>query len=207
MMASRSVVLPLWKGPTSASHRGADLLVPGGLLTSCPIAASLSGARPVIGSAGGCSACPVILASEKIFDAVHCEGGSQTHGSGHTAFANSGNKTVVARLRPGHQYAAASRLNTTVSQIPRVARSEPGVDSGVCFMKAGLETTHTRPRSRGTFCPSFACRCPSKIREQGMPDARCTRGPVCKLGKRKQHTSIQGSGEHPTFPAQWLDGL
>ena len=21
------------------------------------------------------------------------------------------------------------------------------------------------------------------------------------------HTSIQGSGEHPTFPAQWLDGL
>src|SRR3954452_5456038 len=31
-MASRSVVLPLWKGPTSAMHRG-----PRGLLTSCPI--------------------------------------------------------------------------------------------------------------------------------------------------------------------------
>src|SRR5687768_16770214 len=45
-MASRSVVLPLWKGPTSAMHRG-----PWGLLTSCPIAASLFGARPVIGSA------------------------------------------------------------------------------------------------------------------------------------------------------------
>src|SRR5207344_2096022 len=45
-MASRSVVLPLWKGPTSAMHRG-----PRGLLTSCPIAASLVGARPVIGSA------------------------------------------------------------------------------------------------------------------------------------------------------------
>src|SRR6478735_10973450 len=45
-MASRSVVLPLWKGPTSATHRG-----PRGLLTSCPIAASLFGARPVIGSA------------------------------------------------------------------------------------------------------------------------------------------------------------
>src|SRR4249920_2783402 len=45
-MASRSVVLPLWKGPTSAMHRG-----PRGLLTSCPIAASLFGARPVIGSA------------------------------------------------------------------------------------------------------------------------------------------------------------
>src|SRR5438874_5957774 len=46
-MASRSVVLPLWKGPTSAMHRG-----PRGLLTSCPIAASTFGARPLIGSAG-----------------------------------------------------------------------------------------------------------------------------------------------------------
>src|SRR5580698_11642252 len=45
-IASRSVVLPLWKGPTSAMHRG-----PRGLLTSCPIAASSCGARPVIGSA------------------------------------------------------------------------------------------------------------------------------------------------------------
>ena len=45
-IASRSVVLPLWKGPTSAMHRG-----PRGLLTSCPIAASLFGARPLIGSA------------------------------------------------------------------------------------------------------------------------------------------------------------
>src|SRR5579859_2423615 len=45
-IASKSVVLPLWKGPTSAMHRG-----PRGLLTSCPIAASFVGARPVIGSA------------------------------------------------------------------------------------------------------------------------------------------------------------
>src|ERR1700686_3984455 len=45
-IASNSVVLPLWKGPTSAMHRG-----PRGLLTSCPIAASLLGARPLIGSA------------------------------------------------------------------------------------------------------------------------------------------------------------
>src|SRR5260370_7940646 len=32
IIASRSVVLPLWNGPTSAMHRG-----PRGLLTSCPI--------------------------------------------------------------------------------------------------------------------------------------------------------------------------
>src|SRR6202166_4794295 len=35
ILASRSVGLPLWKGTTSAMHRG-----PRGLLTSCPIAAS-----------------------------------------------------------------------------------------------------------------------------------------------------------------------
>src|ERR1700682_3221446 len=46
IISSRSVVLPLWKGPTSAMHRG-----PRGLLTSSPIAASSSGARPLIGSA------------------------------------------------------------------------------------------------------------------------------------------------------------
>jgi len=49
-------------------------------------------------------------------------------------------------------------------------------------------------------------------REQGMPDARCTRGLVCTRSRvqncaKKAHTSIQGSGEHPTFPAQWLYGL
>jgi hypothetical protein len=40
-----------------------------------------------------------------------------------------------------------------------------------------------------------------------MPDARCTRGLVCKVHKGKAHTSIQGSGGNPTFPAQWLYGL
>jgi hypothetical protein len=40
-----------------------------------------------------------------------------------------------------------------------------------------------------------------------MPDARCTRGLVCKMHKQKTHTSIQVSGGNPTFPAQWLYGL
>jgi len=39
-----------------------------------------------------------------------------------------------------------------------------------------------------------------------MPDARCIRGPVCKWVE-KPHTSVQGSGGDPTFPAQWLYGL
>ena len=67
-IASRSVVLPLWKGPTSAMHRG-----PQGLLTSCPSAASSSGARPLIGSAGGWSSRPHDLARWKNVAAVHRE--------------------------------------------------------------------------------------------------------------------------------------
>src|SRR5205809_2821521 len=52
-MASRSVVLPLWKGPTSAMHRG-----PRGLLTSCPIAASYSWSS-ALDWVGNCDAPPV----------------------------------------------------------------------------------------------------------------------------------------------------
>jgi len=63
----------------------------------------------------------------------------------------------------------------------------PGDDSGVCFMKVGPEPADTRPPSRGGRRPRFAYRCPSQMREQGMPDARCTRGPVCKLGKKAAH--------------------
>src|SRR5882757_8521554 len=75
-MASRSVVLPLWKGPTNAMHRG-----PRGLLTSCPIAASSFGARPVIGSAQQSSARPDDLASQKYVAAVRrdARGGSPGH--------------------------------------------------------------------------------------------------------------------------------
>ena len=55
--------------------------------------------------------------------------------------------------------------------------------------------------------PRFAFRCPSKQREQGMPDARCTRGLVCKTGNEKRTRAYRFSGGNPTFPAQWLYGL
>jgi hypothetical protein len=45
------------------------------------------------------------------------------------------------------------------------------------------------------FCPRFAFRCPSKEkREQGMPDARCTRGLACKTGNENAHEHT-GSAE------------
>ena len=68
------------------------------------------------------------------------------------------------------------------------------------------QTADTRPRSRGTICPRFAYRCPSK---RGSRECRMRAAPAVSCAKcaRKTHTSIQGSGEHPTFPAQWLYGL
>ena len=58
----------------------------------------------------------------------------------------------------------------------------------------------TRPSLHGHFAPL------RNERAQGRPDARCTRGLVCK-GKRSAHTSIQVQRRHPAFPAQWFDGL
>src|SRR4051812_31309265 len=52
----------------------------------------------------------------------------------------------------------------------------------------------------------FVSRPPPIQRAQGMPDARCTRGLMCG-SVEMVHMSIQGSGEHPTSPAQWLYGL
>src|SRR5713101_2676906 len=40
-----------------------------------------------------------------------------------------------------------------------------------------------------------------------MPDARCTRGLVCKMHKGKRTRAYRFSGGNPTFPAQWFYGL
>ena len=47
----------------------------------------------------------------------------------------------------------------------------------------------------------------SNQRAQGKPDARCTRGLVCKLCKRKRTRAYRSSGGNPTFPAQWFYSL
>src|SRR4029077_10902735 len=66
MIASRRVVLPLWKGPTSAMHRG-----PRGLLTSCPIRRLLvwSSARDWVGDMNALPAQKIWQAGN--FAAVH----------------------------------------------------------------------------------------------------------------------------------------
>ena len=44
-------------------------------------------------------------------------------------------------------------------------------------------------------------------RAQGRPGARCTRGLVCKVHKRKRTRAYRFSGNTPAFPAQWFYGL
>ena len=44
-------------------------------------------------------------------------------------------------------------------------------------------------------------------RAQGRPGARCTRGLVCKVHKRKRTRAYRFSGGNPAFPAQWFYGL
>src|SRR5882757_4055021 len=95
----------------------------------------------------------------------------------------------------GTQYAAASRFNHKRlwnTGSPAFA----GDDNRICVRDLAARCAR-----------SFENHSPPEIkRAQGMPDARCTRGLACK-GVVEAHTSIQGSGEHPTFPAQWLYGL
>ena len=66
-------------------------------------------------------------------------------------------------------------------------------------------TSHPRdaPRARVLHESSAL----EKQRAQGKPDARCTRGLVCKLCKRKRTRAYRSSGGNPTFPAQWFYSL
>jgi len=74
----------------------------------------------------------------------------------------------------------------------------------------------SRPGRRG-YGFAFSRRCSPEVcqelpalsnqRAQGMPDARCTRDLVCSVHKEVRTRAYRFSGEHPTFPAQWLYGL
>src|SRR5882672_6605443 len=47
------------------------------------------------------------------------------------------------------------------------------------------------------------------LKTEGAGNAGCALHPRSRVrfAQNKVHTSIQGSGEHPTFPAQWLYDL
>ena len=94
-------------------------------------------------------------------------------------------------------------MNTTVSGIlgrPVKGRAMTAGGVGVC-KKIQLRVL-AAPCARVVPKKSRA-----NQRARGMPDARCTRGLACKTGSEKRTRAYRFSGEHPTFPAQWLYGL
>src|SRR6266404_3052519 len=71
-----------------------------------------------------------------------------------------------------------------------------------------IQGTDMHRRSRGTIRPRLASKfCPSK--REGAGNAGCALHPRSRVqcAQKGAHTSIQGSGGNPTFPAQWLYGL
>ena len=77
-------------------------------------------------------------------------------------------------------------------------------DSGDAPQIAGTKHTFAIPRRKA---PGWFNTVSPK--NKGAGNAGCALHPRSRvrLCNKMVHTSIQGSGEHPTFPAQWLYGL
>jgi hypothetical protein len=129
---------------------------------------------------------------------------------------NETNSAVIARLDRATQYSRDSRVQSRYRSIlDRPVR--PGDDSLVVAggLRAMTKRNFDSNFKQQTHVHILAAGCarglrvvvPRKQREQGMPDARCTRGPVCKMGKEKRTRAYRFSGGTPAFPAQWLYGL
>jgi len=59
------------------------------------------------------------------------------------------------------------------------------------------------------IAPELCQKLPALMKSEGAGNAGCALHPRSRvrLVLSRLHTSIQGSGGHPTFPAQWLYGL
>ena len=82
------------------------------------------------------------------------------------------------------------------------------MDSGLALRAPRNDEKHTPSRSRGMICPKF-CRSFRPQEFRGRRECRMRAAPAvsCATCTKNMHMSIQGSGEHPTLPAQWLYGL
>src|SRR5437588_2306811 len=70
-------------------------------------------------------------------------------------------------------------------------------------------TVDTVSRSRGALRPRLAINFPPSSKLEGAGKTGCLLHPRSRVrfAQTKMHTSIQGSGSIPAFPAQWLYGL
>src|SRR5882757_3450266 len=69
-----------------------------------------------------------------------------------------------------------------------------------------FQTADMLSRSRGTTCPRFACRCPSK---EGAGNAGYALHPRSRvqMGRKNAHEHTGSAESNPTFPPQGLYGL
>ena len=104
--------------------------------------------------------------------------------------------STVIPAHAGIQYAAASRFNHQRlwdTGSPACAGDDTGI--WVCILAAHCARS---------FADRFAL-----DSSEGAGNAGCALHPRSHVHRalKNEHMSIQGSGEHPTFPAQWLYGL
>jgi hypothetical protein len=95
-------------------------------------------------------------------------------------------ETVIASHRVG-----AERRPMTGSAKQSIVPHKGRMD---CFASLAMTMIDRRPRSRGAIRPSYAQKSRANQRARGMPDARCTRRPVCKKVEENAHEHT-GSAE------------
>ena len=156
----------------------------------------------MIGSARRCSACPAILASGKT--SLQC-------------IVRMGDRRSIHR--PRHCEELLRRSNPSCSGAGR--EMDCFVASAFARRRAAADAPRNDAvRIRVPFSQQIHVRVLAARSARGLPvvvplenegagNAGCALHPRSRVRSRakKLHTSIQGSGEHPTFPAQWLYGL
>jgi hypothetical protein len=118
------------------------------------------------------------------------------------------NTAVIARLDRSTQYSRDGRFQPRsrgVRDRPVKSGDDSLVVAGGSFAMTAREfrfefqTADTRPHSRGTVCPRFAFRCPSK---EGAGNAGCALHPRSRVQScaKGAHTNIQVQRRHSDIP-------
>ena len=141
----------------------------------------------MIGSAQGCSACPVILASRKILDAVHCG----VHRDG--ADSSSPRKRGPIRRAVDRVDGVGGLVDPSRHCIELPGLWVPAF-AGTTLMDS-RSAANTGPPSRGTICPRFACHSPSN---EGAGNAGCALHPRSRVRSRAKKAAHEHTGQRRT---------
>ena len=104
--------------------------------------------------------------------------------------------------------ARSALVHVGASAAKRIHQRGSAESDGYRFASRIAMTIDTASRSRGALRPRFAVRF-ALFETEGAGKTGCLLHPRSRVrfAQTKLHTSIQGSGNTPAFPAQWLYGL